>query len=116
MRQVSGHKAEQIALKWLESHGFRVIETNWKNRFAEIDIVSRRKHDLHIFEVKYRQNSLEGDGFDYITQAKIQRLIRATNMYIVDNQPKISQVHLGAIQVGGIDYQDIQVIEDIIID
>lgn len=77
-----GSKAEQLAVNWLATHGFRVVDRNWRNRWCELDIVAQKNAAIHIIEVKYRRRTDFGDGFAYITPDKIRRLQRAAFMWL----------------------------------
>ena len=51
-----GTQGEGIACQFLEKHGFRIIERNYRKKWGEIDIVAEREERsrgaFHFFEVK----------------------------------------------------------------
>jgi putative endonuclease len=47
-----GKLGEEIACKWLISHGYSVIQQNYWKKFGEIDIVARETTTMHFIEVK----------------------------------------------------------------
>ena len=83
-----GRKAEQLAANYLEQRGFTIIEKNWRNRYAEIDLIARSGELIHIIEVKYRLQPAWGDGFDAITDEKLGRLKSAALVWVSQHQHK----------------------------
>lgn len=47
-----GKIGELLAKTFLVKHGFSVLETNYRTRFGEIDIIAEKDNALHIVEVK----------------------------------------------------------------
>lgn len=47
-----GKMGEEIACKWLISHGFTIIQQNYSKKYGEIDIVARETSIIHLIEVK----------------------------------------------------------------
>lgn len=81
----AGSNAEARVADILESKGFHVIARNWRTKYAEIDIVAEKEEVIYFVEVKYRSNSRTGDGFDYITNAKLKHMVRAAEAWVLIN-------------------------------
>lgn len=85
-----GSRAEQAVAEELIRRGYKIIELNWKTKFAEIDIVAEKDGTLCFVEVKYRRTNVAGDGFDYITPNKLHHMRRAAEAYVLEyswNEP-----------------------------
>lgn len=80
-----GSFAEQKVTEYLAAQGFEVVETNWKTKFCEIDIVAQKDGRMYFVEVKYRQSADQGGGFDYITSQKLHQMRRAANAWVEYN-------------------------------
>lgn len=78
----AGRSAEQAVAARLASQGYKVLELNWKTKFAEIDIVAQKAKTMYFVEVKYRRNTYAGDGFDYITHEKLHHMQRAAEAWV----------------------------------
>lgn len=78
----TGKDAEQAAVDYLQSAGYRVRGRNWKTRLCEIDIIAEKDSCLYFVEVKYRKNTKQGSGFDYITPKKQQQMQFAADLYM----------------------------------
>ncbi|MBP6977499.1 MAG: YraN family protein [Bacteroidales bacterium] len=78
----TGKAGEEIAVQYLRSKGYTILETNWRWGKNEIDIVAEDKEYLVIVEVKTRHSSDFGEPEDSVTRQKQKLLIRAANSYI----------------------------------
>ena len=47
-----GEKGERAACDFLDSHGYRIIERNWRTKIGELDIIAEYKDLLVVVEVK----------------------------------------------------------------
>ncbi|WP_369000053.1 ribonuclease HII [Candidatus Nanosynbacter sp. TM7-074] len=100
-RQI-GDKGEQAATDWLVADGHEIIERNWRTRYCEIDIVSKKDDVLYFTEVKYRKNDNFGDGLAAITNKKQQQMRFAAEIFISKNaQYENCDMRLMAISVDG---------------
>lgn len=69
-----GTKYEQVAAKYLQDAGMKIIEQNFRNRFGEIDLIGRHEGYLVFVEVKYRTTDVNGlpeEAVDFHKQKKI---------------------------------------------
>ncbi|MBS1635009.1 MAG: YraN family protein [Bacteroidetes bacterium] len=97
-----GDKGEALAVEFLLGRGFRILETNWKYKHLEIDIIAMDRNQLVIVEVKTRLNSQFGAPEEFVDLKKQKFLIKAANHYIeqhnVDAETRfdiISVIHSG---------------------
>jgi len=74
----TGRLAEAAAARYLEARGHIILDRNWRNRWCELDLVTRQGAAVHFVEVKYRRNTAWGTGFEHISRDKLARLHRAT--------------------------------------
>ncbi len=91
-----GRLAEQLAANYLIQRGYKIVDQNWHNRFAELDIIASLAGTIHIVEVKYRAGTAYGGAFEYITRDKAQRLKDAATVWAAQNH------HTGPIQIDAI--------------
>lgn len=47
-----GDMGEGIASKFLEKHGFKIVEQNYLKKWGEIDIIAQKDKRFHFIEVK----------------------------------------------------------------
>lgn len=82
MLQKSGPWGEKIASEFLEEKGYEILDTNFRIKVGEIDIIARDGSCTVFVEVKTRKNSNFGSPSEYVTYQKQQRLRKAAMCYI----------------------------------
>ena len=78
-----GRLGEDIARRYLEKKGYIIIGQNYKNKYAEIDLIARHKDSLVFVEVKTRIGEQFGVPEDAINRNKLHRLIRNAQVYMM---------------------------------
>ena len=99
--KAKGDKGEEAVCKYLEASGHEIIARNWKNKFCEIDVISRFNGVLCFTEVKYRR---KGDGLDAIDKKKLQQMRFAAELYL-DQNDQNGMAILAAAEVAGDNYE-----------
>jgi putative endonuclease len=77
-----GKDAEARAAKYLEDHGLRIIERNYRSRFGEIDLIARDGATLVFVEVRARSSNTFGGAAASITASKRAKLVRTALQYL----------------------------------
>jgi putative endonuclease len=77
-----GDAGENVAVKFLESHGYIILETNWRYGQAEVDIIAKDKTDLVFAEVKTRASNKYGEPEMAVTKVKQRQYQRLAEGYI----------------------------------
>ena len=95
-----GDKGETAVCKYLEESGHEIVARNWKNKYCEIDIVSRFNGILCFTEVKYRR---AGGGLDAIDKKKLEKMRFAAELYLAKNGG--GNAILAAAEVAGDNYE-----------
>ena len=104
-----GTQYEQLACAYLEEEGLRVIETNYRTRLGEIDIIARDGEELVFIEVKYRKDRSFGGAEHAIPRKKQLTIIRVANMYIrMHRLPQNSFYRFDAVLIDGEEIQHIK--------
>lgn len=100
-RQSTGLLGEKIARDFLKKKGYIILETNYRCREGEIDIIARKKDCLVFVEVRTRSNLEFGSPEESITPQKTQHL-KGTAMYYCqshDNLPTSWRIDLMAVEL-----------------
>jgi putative endonuclease len=85
-RQKLGRWGEKVAATYLEAHGLRIVEHNWRCARGEIDLVAQEDDELVFVEVKTRRGRTLGLPEEALTPAKAQRLIMLGEAYLAANE------------------------------
>lgn len=78
-----GRESEKVAAEFLVSKGYHILETNYRYRNKEIDIIAMQGNTLVIAEVKSALSGGDERPGDLVNIRKQQYLIRATEGYIM---------------------------------
>ncbi len=88
-----GDRGEDIACRYLENRGFRIITRNYLKPYGEIDIVALKGCEYHFIEVKTvsreigKGSVIHETGYrpeDNIHRWKIERLSRVIQAYLLE--------------------------------
>jgi putative endonuclease len=77
---------EEVARAYLVQQGHEILETNWRFRKLEVDIITKKGQCIVFIEVKTRKNNTFGEPEVFVTRKKQNFLIAAANEYILKNQ------------------------------
>ena len=69
-----GRRGEELAARYLQGLGYRVLERNWRCADGEVDIVALDGRELVVVEVKTRTSVAFGDPLEAVTDRKLTRL------------------------------------------
>ena len=79
----SGDRGEALVAAYLRRRGYTVLETQFRTRRGEIDIIARSPEDhLCFVEVKTRKNAEFAEAREFVTPAKQQKLRAAARYYL----------------------------------
>lgn len=81
-----GKQAEQYAVEYLESKGYRIVAKNFRYQKAEIDIIAEHDNLLVIIEVKARANNLFIEPYEAVDKRKIKLIVSAADAFLREKQ------------------------------
>ena len=77
-----GKGGEDIAAKYLETHGYRILDRNYTTEIGEVDIFATDEHMLIVVEVKSRLSLEYGTPAEAVGHEKIKKISQVTAQYI----------------------------------
>jgi len=80
-----GREAENIVAKELVRQNHEILAMNWRTRWCEIDIVSKKDKTVYFTEVKFRRSADWGSGIEYITSKKLKQMKFAAEFWLSEN-------------------------------
>ncbi len=81
-RRKTGKKGEEVAKNYLQERGYYILEKNYRNKYAEIDILAEEKGVLVFVEVRSTGEKYFGEPEDTINQKKILKVKRNALAYV----------------------------------
>jgi putative endonuclease len=107
-----GQEGEKAAADYLQGKSYAILETNWRYRRYELDLIARHGRFIVVVEVKTRTGSPLVEAEKSITREKQRNLIRAANAYVQLKGFK-EEVRFDVVVVGLVNgKQEIRHIED----
>ncbi|MGX8690915.1 MAG: YraN family protein [Bacteroidaceae bacterium] len=79
---ILGQKGEDIAARYLEQHGYLILDRNWRSGHKELDLVVLKESTVVFVEVKTRTCTDYGDPWNFVDERKISRIVRSADAYI----------------------------------
>ncbi|MFO7786052.1 MAG: YraN family protein [Thermodesulfobacteriota bacterium] len=112
-RLALGKNGEDLAVRRLESLGYRLVERNYRCPLGEIDLVAEDAGCLVFVEIKTRQGVSTGEAKEAVTHRKQRQITRAALYYLkargcTDARARFDVV---AVSLDGADKQ-IEVVRD----
>jgi putative endonuclease len=77
-----GNWGEQIAANFLKDQGYLLIDRNFRCPYGEIDLIGQEGDIWCFIEVKTRNSSTFGYGYDSVTQLKKKHIIKVAQYYL----------------------------------
>lgn len=84
--RAAGQAGEEAAVRRLKALGYRILDTNYRCRGGEIDIVARDGDAVVFVEVKARSSDRFGTPYDAVDARKQRRVAAAARAYLVERR------------------------------
>ncbi len=112
-RRVLGTEGEGRAADWYESHGYEVLDRNWRRRQGEIDLIVRRGRTVVFCEVKTRSSGRFGTGAESVLESKQRRIRRLAARWLSELTPAAGRDRVEVrFDVVSITADQLEIIED----
>jgi putative endonuclease len=95
----SGAWGEDLALRYLLRHGYRLVERNFRKRRGEIDLIVRNEDTLVFVEVKLRRSTGFGDPLEAVTTRKQATIRSLAEQYLADNRPDFNTLRFDVVGI-----------------
>jgi len=81
-RQAIGRLGETKAKKYLRRRGYQILETNYRTRAGELDLIAKEKDCLVFVEVKTRTSDEYGAPAEAVSYYKQQHMLKSAQYYL----------------------------------
>jgi putative endonuclease len=81
-RRALGALAEDLAYRYLISHGLRPVARNYRCRIGEIDLIMRDQQCLAFIEVRCRQSSAFAAPAHTVDARKQRKIVRTAALFL----------------------------------
>lgn len=79
---LKGIHAEALAGKFLRQRGYGILESNFRRKTGEIDLIAEKDGRIHFVEVRYRSRSDFGTPAETVSRGKLARIRNTALLYL----------------------------------
>lgn len=94
-----GRWGEDLAQAKLREDGMQILDTRWRTRDGEIDIVARDGRTIVFCEVKSRSGVGFGGPFEAVTAVKQRRLRKLAGAWLADHNGHAEDLRFDVVGV-----------------
>jgi putative endonuclease len=84
-KKLLGRKGELLAQGFLKKKGYKILQTNYRTKFGEADIIATYNNEIVFIEVKTRSNSKFGTPAEAVNYQKQKRYRDIAKAYMLQN-------------------------------
>ncbi len=98
-RKNIGNIGEDVATRYLEKLGYKILERNFRCKSGEIDIIAQDKDEIVFIEVKTRKVLSYGDPAESVNEPKQKHIYKAGEYYLFINDSLDSFIRIDVVEV-----------------
>lgn len=100
-KNIYGKASEIIAADFLKEKGYKILETNYKNKIGEIDVIALDGDYIVFVEVKARISQKFGHPFEAIDERKQQKIKMVASLYLTTKRKTNAKCRFDAVAILG---------------
>ncbi|MDD6202294.1 MAG: YraN family protein [Lachnospiraceae bacterium] len=97
-KRKTGTFYEEIACKYLQKQGIKILERNFNCHFGEIDIIGKEGDCVIFFEVKFRKDNSFGTPQEAVTKKKQCTISKCSDYYLM-RHTEITRIRYDVIAI-----------------
>ncbi len=97
--KIKGNIGEFDAVEFLKDKGYRILQTNYKTKFGEIDIIAQDGNVIVFVEVKLRSTLAYGRPIEAVDARKQRKIRKVAEFYLMVKHKSESDVRFDVIEV-----------------
>ena len=97
----SGRLSEKKAQGFLKVNGYKILQTNYKTKLGEVDIIAKDKDTFCFIEVKSRSSDRFGSGLDAVSNLKQKQISKAALSFLKEKNPLDNKARFDVISLDG---------------
>ncbi len=102
-RHIIGNYGEEYARIYLINKGYKIIQTNFRCNFGEIDIIAidenLKEKELVFFEIKTRSNKMYGMPKEAVDKTKQRHIKKVATYFLYKNHIENFYIRFDVIEV-----------------
>lgn len=86
-----GQAGEEIAQDFLIQKGYQIVQSNWRTRWGEIDLIVQKNEQLIFVEVKLKKGEMFGSPEEMINLSKLEQIKKTAQSFLQANPQLIKE-------------------------
>jgi len=99
--KIEGDIGEIKVVNFLKNKGYRILQTNFKTKFGEIDIIAFKDNAIVFIEVKERSTLAYGRPIEAVDYRKQQKIRKVAEYYLMIKNKYYADCRFDVIEVLG---------------
>ncbi len=99
VRKILGMAGEREAVRFLKKNGCRIIETNYRNRLGEIDVIALDGDVIVFAEVKTREKGGPVSPKEAVTLRKQRKMVKVAESWLKEMKKTGSRARFDVIAI-----------------
>jgi putative endonuclease len=95
--RILGNFGEDIAVKILQSKGYKIVQRNYRCKLGELDIIAEKNDYLVFIEVKTRWTDKFGKPEEAVDKRKLAKLYRMVEYYLTKTKITNRKIRLEVV-------------------
>lgn len=105
---IEGKKGEIKAVLFLKKHGYKILETNFKNKIGEIDIIAEKDGVIVFIEVKNRSTYRFGRPIEAVDFRKQNKIKKVAEIYLMIKNKYYNDVRFDVVELSNDNLEHIE--------
>lgn len=85
----NGKLAELKACEYLQKKHYKLVDTNYRSRFGEIDLIMKKGKYICFIEVKMRNNKSIASPAEFVDKIKQEKIAVTASIYLQSNPTEL---------------------------
>ena len=98
-RRALGASGEDAVAAWYQSHGYEVVERNWRCKAGELDLIVRRGRTFVFCDVKTRASDAFGAPVEAVTRQKQVKVLHLAARWLADSPLRPTDIRFDVASV-----------------
>lgn len=94
-----GKEGENLAVNYLKSNGFKILDKNFRCSFGEIDIVAKEKEAIVFIEVKTRKSAGIVEPFESVGKRKQGKIRDLAEYYLQEKDCSDCEIRFDVLSI-----------------
>ena len=99
LNKIKGDIGEAQVYAYLKNLKYQILETNYRNKLGEIDIIATKGNKICFVEVKERSSTAFGLPGEAVDRRKQMKIAKTAQLYLLEKHKMDSEVSFCVVEV-----------------